>query len=123
MTGLETVVILVLIYAMAWYMATNERTLRDNGWVLYVKSGCIHCTNQLNSIGWKKYFLKIIDCASSPLCKDANVVAYPTWVNNTTGQSYAGTIPYEVLVDTLQKAPLAKDQKLSVDMATTVKTQ
>ena len=105
MIGLQILLVLVLLYAVAWYLASDIRLLGDNGWVLYYSPECIHCELQLQDIGWSSYFLTKVDCLANPEIRDKEEIkVFPTWKNSITGKIHEGKIPIADLFITLASA-------------------
>jgi hypothetical protein len=120
-------IIIILIYQ--WYTA-NIRKLSSDGWVFYYSSKCIHCVKQMKHLGSLKLcWMSMVNCVDNPeICKEKGVTAFPTWLNNKTGQIYVGTIIlYGDIADTelfktLTEAPIPNESKINRVMNNTPET-
>jgi len=67
--------------------------------VLYVQTGCSHCTTQENLFGENVKYLTIIDCITSEenkqMCISAGIEGTPTWI--IEGKKYSGVQSIEEL--------------------------
>ncbi len=66
--------------------------------VLYVQTGCIHCTEQEELFGENVKYLTIIDCVDAEgrqECIDNQIHSTPTWIIN--GEKYEGVQSIEKL--------------------------
>lgn len=115
MKGIQIIVLLMFIYFCAWYLATDIRTLGENGWVMYHSPDCGYCVKQLQDIGWKSFFLPKVDCKANPtVCEKEGIGAFPTWKNSITNQIHMGSVPMENLFTTLSSADVVKNIKVNV---------
>ena len=64
--------------------------------ILYVQTGCIHCTEQEELFGENVKYLNMIDCLQdTQACINASIDATPTWVINN--EKYVGVQSVEKL--------------------------
>src|SRR3989344_6553003 len=88
------VVIIVCIGLFFWWSQVNSRPgkldefakcLKDKGLIFYGAFWCPHCQNEKTLFGSSAKYLPYVECSTAdsngqlPVCKDANVKAYPTW--------------------------------------------
>jgi hypothetical protein len=114
------VVCVIMVLAYQWYTA-NIRKLSNDGWVFYYSPECTHCVKQMMHIGSLKLcWLSMVNCVDNPeICKEKGVTAFPTWLNNRTGQIHVGTIIlYDDIADTellktLTAAPIQNESKIN----------
>jgi glutaredoxin-related protein len=109
------VALLLLVFSYCWYMAANIRALRDGGWVFYHSPTCGFCVTQIAAVGASKFsWMPMVNCAENPtLCKEKGINAFPTWMNENTGQIYVGSILLDngddsKLLSVLEQAPARK---------------
>jgi len=91
------VVIIVFIGLVTWLIITPGRTkvskydgfaqcLKDSGAIFYGAFWCSHCQSQKKMFGSAAQYLPYVECSTPDskgqlqICKDAEVVGYPTWV-------------------------------------------
>jgi hypothetical protein len=109
------VALLLLVFAYSWHEAANIRTLRDEGWVFYYSPTCGFCVTQIADVGARKFsWMPMVNCAENPaLCKEKEIEAFPTWLNEKTGQVHMGGISLDngddsKLLSVLGQAPSRK---------------
>lgn len=115
------VALLLLMFTYDWYVAANIRTLRDNGWVFYHSPACGFCVTQIAEVGSNKFrWMPMVNCAENPkLCKDNGINAFPTWLNEKTGQVHTGGISLDngddsKLLLVLGQAPTRKAANINI---------
>jgi glutaredoxin len=103
--------VIIIILAIALYFVffskpTGQVTTKDSfakcltarGATFYGSSSCGHCTRQKELFGSSFQYIKYIECSmNQELCRNAGVLAYPTWVIN--GQTYVGEKTFQELAD------------------------
>lgn len=82
---------------------TVAQQLTDEGWELYIRTGCPWCHRQLDEfMAEEQAQLKVTDCQKTPeACP--GVQGVPLWRNKKTGQSHSGYRPKAGLVELLLK--------------------
>ena len=102
-------------------MAANIRLLRDNGWVFYHSPTCVFCVTQIASVGASKFsWMPMVNCKEQPeLCKEKGINAFPTWLNERTGQQHMGGITLingddTKLLEVLGSANVRKEVKVNI---------
>lgn len=112
--------VVLFIFVMAyilwkWWSASNIRKLAADGWVFYYSPTCGFCEKQINEVGASKLsWMPMVNCETNPSkCDEKGIKAFPTWLNEKTGQVYEGAISLdpvtkddEILVKTLAEAPV-----------------
>lgn len=118
------VALLLLVFAYSWYMAANIRALRDNGWVFYHSPTCGFCVTQIASVGASKFsWMPMVNCTENPtLCKEKGINAFPTWLNEKTGQEHMGGISLDngddsKLLSVLGQAPARKMSNVDINIS------
>ena len=96
------ILILVIIASVVRYMIHDIVQIASDGWVLYYSPKCGHCTTQLNDLGWMVHWLPTVNCDVES-CSE-NISAFPTWLNEVTGQTLVGAIPIDDLRERLVNA-------------------
>lgn len=115
------VVFVLLVLAWGWYVAANIRALRDRGWVFYHSPTCGFCVTQIAQVGANKFsWMPMVNCKENPgLCKEKGINAFPTWLNEKTGQIHMGAIALDngddsKLLAVLEQAPARKVAKVNI---------
>lgn len=78
--------------------------LKDSGAVFYGAYWCPHCNNQKKMFGDAYELLPYVECSTPdgkgqlPVCKDAGVTGYPTWVY-PDGTRQTGEVPLALLAE------------------------
>jgi hypothetical protein len=115
------VALLLLILSYHWCGAANIRTLRDEGWVFYHSPSCGFCVTQIAAVGASKFsWMPMVNCAENPaLCKEKGIDAFPTWLNEKTGQIHMGGISLDngddsKLLSVLGQAPSRKVANVNI---------
>jgi hypothetical protein len=115
------VALLILVFAYCWYEAANIRALRDSGWVFYHSPTCGFCVTQIADVGARKFsWMPMVNCAENPaLCKEKGINAFPTWLNEKTGQIHMGGISLDngddsKLLSVLGQAPARNEANVNI---------
>ena len=101
------VVYLAKIPAKPGPLDTFASCIKDSVAIFYGAFWCPHCQNQKAMFGSSARLLPYVECATPdgknqlPICKDAGVEGYPTWVF-PSGQREGGEVSLERLSEFTQ---------------------
>ena len=86
--------IVLSLYILSWYNASNIRKLASEGWVFYHSPSCSYCVKQIVSVGKSRLgWMPMVDCSKyEKLCAEKNIRAFPTWLNEKSGKIHMGAI-------------------------------
>jgi len=111
----------IIMLMCSWWMAANIRALANKGWVFYHSPDCGFCETQIEQVGADKFsWMPMVNCKEHPaLCKEKGIKAFPTWLNEKTGQIHVGGISLENnddsgLLTVLNIAPVRKEAKVNI---------
>ena len=98
------VVGLVLMPTKPGKLDTFASCIKDSGATFYGAFWCPHCQNQKAMFGSSAKLLPYVECSTPdgkgqlPVCKDAGVTGYPTWVF-ADGSRESGEVSLERLAE------------------------
>ncbi len=107
------VILVAFIGLVVWLIKTPGRQvpskyeglaacIKDSGAIFYGAFWCPHCQKQKANFGSAAKLLPYIECSTPdgngqlPICKDAGVTGYPTWVFKN-GEKLSGELSMEEL--------------------------
>lgn len=106
-------IIAVLAGLVAWYQLTPGKydtlatCIKDSGATFYGAFWCPHCQATKQMFGKSERLLPYVECSAPdgksqlPVCKEAGVSGYPTWVF-ADGSQLSGQQSLEVLAEKTQ---------------------
>jgi hypothetical protein len=105
-------VVIMALFGLAYYLGTRmqhkhdgfARCLKERGVKMYGAWWCPHCVEQKEMFGASFEYAPYVECGikgklegKAQVCKDENVIHYPTWQFPPTGEREEGVMTLQEL--------------------------